>query len=100
MATKKQKYDIETPIGERIYTVPGDRGPDDMKIYTVFPRTPWAHSLYYIAVCLRLKGMVEDRNYPPPAAGKAKLMEFCRDAIFDRKMTIKDLCKKYEIALK
>lgn len=94
----KQYYTIETPYGERIFTTPGKNGPDDMKIFSSFPCQPWAHSLYYIAVCLRLKGMVEDRNYPPPQQGKGMLMSFCHDAIFSR-TPIKELCEKYNIDL-
>ena len=96
----KTDYTVKTPYGERIFTEPGKNGPDDMKIYTTFPKLPWPHSLYYIAVCLRLKGMVEDRNYPPPKhKGKAMLAEFCRDAIFATTVPIRDLCKKYKIDL-
>jgi hypothetical protein len=94
----KQDYKILTPYGEHIFTEPGKNGPDDMKIFTTFPKQPWPHSLYYIAVCLRLKGMVEDRNYPPPLKGKAMLMEFCRDAVFT-KTPIKEICQKYKIDL-
>jgi hypothetical protein len=94
----RQDYKIKTPYGEIVHTIPGKNGPLDMKIFTTFPKMPWPHSLYYIAVCLRLKAMVEDRNYPPPAAGRGKLMEFCHDCIFS-KMTIREICRKHQIEL-
>jgi len=99
--TKKQKYKIITPYDEKIHTEPGKNGVDDMKIFTVFPKMPWPHSLYYIGVCLRLKGMVEDRNYPPEKGlqGKGKLLAFCRDCIVDYKKTIKEICEKHQIDL-
>jgi len=92
----KQDYHIKTPKGEIVYTEPGDRGPHDMKIFTRFPKQPWKTTLYYIGVILRLKGAVENRNYPPPYQGAKMLFNFCRDCIFS-KMPIKDLCKKYKI---
>ena len=95
----KQDYRIETPNMEVIYTEPGKNGENDMKIFTRFPRIPWAHSLYYIGCCLRLKGMVEDRNYPPENGykGKRMLMNFCCECIENTKESIKDICKKYRI---
>jgi len=95
----KQNYEIITPYNEKIYTKPGKNGDNDMKIFTRFPKIPWAHSLYYIGVCLRLKGMVEDRNYPPAQgyAGKLKLFHFVKDCIFDRKLSIEAVCKKHQI---
>jgi len=98
----KQDFKILTPNNEEIYTVPGKNGPDDMKIYTKFPKTPWAHSLYYIGVCLRLKGMVEDRNYPPKNGlrGKNMLRDFCCECIENYNLTIADICKKYRIPMR
>lgn len=95
----KQDYDFTTPYGERIFTTPGNNGPDDMKIFTEFPSKPWLHSFYYIAVCLRLKAEVEDRNYPPPYAGRGKIMSFCRDVLFHKEMTIDEICKKHQVDL-
>lgn len=92
----KQEYRIITPNQEVIYTEPGDNGPKDMKIFTRFPRIPWMHSLYYIAVCLRLKGMVEDRNYAK-GRGKNMLIDFCEDAISDYSLSIAEICKKYDV---
>ena len=93
---KKQDYKIITPNKEIIFTEPGNNGPEDMKIFTRFPRTPWMHSLYYIGACLRLKGMVEDRNYPN-GRGKEMLVDFCRDSIKDYKSLLAEICKKYQI---
>lgn len=95
----KTDFQIKTPNGEVIYTEPGKNGPNDMKIFTRFPKIPWAHSLYYIGVCLRLKGLVEDRNYPPEKnfQGKGMLMSFCRECIFNTKTPISEICKKYKI---
>lgn len=93
---KKQDYDITTPNKEVIYTEPGKHGPADMKIFTSFPHMPWPHSLYYISVCLRLKGMVEDRNYPY-GRGKNMLIDFCKDSISNYDLTIAEICKKYDI---
>jgi len=92
----KQDYKIITPNSELVFTVPGKNGVDDMKILTEFPKSPWAHSLYYIGVCLRLKGMVEDRNYPN-AMGKFMLLDFCCDCITKRDVSILDICRKYKI---
>ena len=95
----KQNYLIKTPNNETIYTEPGKNGPNDMKIFTRFPKIPWAHSLYYIGVCLRLKGMVEDRNYPQEKGfrGSRMLLDFLKECIFDRKTPISEICKKYKI---
>jgi hypothetical protein len=93
---KNQNYRIITPNKEVIFTKPGKNGPDDMKIFTQFPKIPWPHSLYYIATCLRLKGIVEDRNYSF-GKGKQMLIEFCGDAISNYELTIAEICKKYKI---
>ena len=93
---KKQDFNILTPNNERVFTVPGKNGDLDMKILTEFPYTPWPHSLYYIGVCLRLKGMVEDRNYPN-GRGKFMLLDFCCDCITKKDVSIKDICSKYKI---
>ena len=83
MTNKKTDFKIETPNNEIITTQPGKNGPDDMKIFTTFPKMPWPHSLYYIAVCLRLKGLVEERNYPN-GYGRGMLASFCLEAIFTK----------------
>lgn len=93
----KQDYKLTTPSNETVYTVPGKKGEGDMKIFTHFPKLPWAHTLHYIGICLRLKGIVEDRDYPPPAKGKDILVDFCRDAITDYTRTISQICKDYQI---
>ena len=94
----KQDYDIVTPNNEKIYTEPGKNGPEDMKIFTRFPKIPWAHSLYYIGVCLRLKGLVEDRNYPRPKfKGRNILVEFCNECITRLDKSIKQICKDFNI---
>ena len=95
----KQDYDITTPTNERIFTEPGDRGPDDMKIYSVFPEMPWKHTLYYMGVCLRLKGLVEDRNYRVEDGfrGKSMLVDFCNDCITRYDLSIAEICKEYGI---
>lgn len=92
---EKQDWSITTPNNELVETVPGKNGEFDMKIFTSFPKMPWAHSLYYIATCLRLKGMVENRNYPN-GTGRGYLASFCLEAIFS-KVPISELCKKYKI---
>lgn len=97
--SERQHYNIVTPNGEKVFTEPGKNGPEDMKIFTMFPKMPWPHSLYYIAVCLRLKAKVEDRNYPPPAQGRGKLMDFCYDCIFS-KLSIREICEKHKIPIK
>ena len=100
--SKEQRYEITTPIGERIYTEPGTRGPDDMKIFTVFPRRIWAHSLCYIGHCLRLKAEVEDRNYPTAKGfqGRGKLAVFVHDCLYSQHLTVEDICKKHKIPFK
>jgi len=95
----KQDYEIKTPNNELIYTKPGKNGPNDMKIFTRFPKMPWPHSLYYIGVCLRLKGLVEDRNYPT-GRGKHMLLHFCQECILNHKLSILDICKKFKIPIK
>ena len=92
----EQNYKITTPKGEQIFTIPGNRGIDDMRIFTRFPKQPWATSLCYIGWVLRLKGMVEDRNYPN-GQGRGYLMEFICRCISYRKTTIEDLCREYKI---
>jgi len=94
---KKQNYHVETPQGEVVFTKPGNRGPNDMKIFTEFPYMPWPTSLYYIGVVLRLKGAVEDRNYPN-GRGRFMLKDFIGECI-ERKVPIVELCKKYKIPL-
>lgn len=100
--SKGQRYDITTPNGERIFTIPGKKGPDDMKILTVFPKMPWAHSLFYIGQCLRLKAEVEDRDYPPEKGfqGRGKLMTFIHDCIFKKDIPLEEICKKHKIPFK
>lgn len=95
----KQSYEITTPAGEMVRTIPGNRGQYDMKILSTFPRKDWPQTLYYVAVILRLKGMVEERNYPN-GDGPGKLMTFVHDAIFNRKLSIKQICEKHKIPLK
>lgn len=98
----KQVFKIITPNNEIVTTEPGKNGPMDMKIFTTFPKMPWPHSLYYIGVCLRLKGMVEERNYPPGEGkqGKAYLMNFIRECVFENNIPISEICKKYKIKIK
>lgn len=97
--SKEQRYEIITPYNEKIVTVPGKNGKDDMKILTTFPYMPWPHSLSYIGHCLRLKAEVEDRNYPPGNGfqGRGKLMTFIHECIFKKDMTIEEICKKHGI---
>jgi len=52
-----------TKNNERIFTKPGSKSENDFKIFTHFPKTPWPHSLEYIAACLQLKQEVEEINY-------------------------------------
>jgi hypothetical protein len=94
----KQKYRITTPNDEIVYTKPGKNGEYDMKIFTEFPYMPWPHSLYYIGVCLRLKSMVEDRNYPN-GRGKHMLLHFCQECILNKNKTIKEICEDFKIKL-
>ena len=94
----KQDFYIVSPYNEIIYTEPGKNGKNDMKVLTVFPRNHWPQSLYYIGVCLRLKGFVEDRNYPPPRyRGKRMLTAFCKDCIESWHLSISDICRRYNI---
>jgi len=99
MSELKQRYKLRTPTGEVVYTEPGKNGPGDMKIFTVFPRIPWMTTLHYMGIVLRLKGMVEDRNYPPNRGyeGAYKLLKFIRDCIVRRTTPIKELCAEYEM---
>jgi hypothetical protein len=94
----QQRYRIITPTQEKIWTVPGTRGPDDMRIYSEFPKQPWATTLYYIGCILRLKGFVEDRNYPN-GYGHAMLAAFFIECICHPEIPIKDLCSKYKIPI-
>lgn len=102
----KQNYNLWTPYGEHIFTEPGSNGPDDMKIYIEFPYQPWPITLYASGSLLRLKGMVEDRNYPPPNQGAGWLARFGIDCILKREIEMPDdldmplLCQKYKIPLK
>lgn len=95
----KQDYKIKSPNNEVVYTEPGKNGPDDMKIFTRFPKMPWPHSLWYIGACLRLKGLVEERNYPQPKGfrGRLMLIDFCRECIENLDVSITDICRKYRI---
>ena len=99
MSTPKKNYNITTKAGERVYTRPGTRGPNDMQIFTVFPKQPWKTTLAYMGVVLRLKGMVEDGNYPPANGydGAWKLLKFIRDCIMKRSVSIWELCSQYEM---
>jgi hypothetical protein len=94
-----QRFEITTPNAEKIYTIPGKNGPNDMKIFTQFPYMPWAHSLCYIGHCLRLKAEVEDRNYPPEKGfqGRGKLMTFIYDCVFNKGMSVEEICRKHGI---
>ncbi len=92
----KQNYNIKTPNGERVYTIPGKNGPADMKIFSEFPKQPWPTSLYYVGTLLRLKGWVEDRNYPE-GFGRVFLVGFIIECIANTSVSISDLCKKYKI---
>lgn len=102
MSNQEQRFKIVTPNNEIITTEPGKNGENDMKIFTKFPFMPWPHSLYYIGVCLRLKGMVEERNYPPGEGrqGKAYLMNFISECVFNNHIPISEICKKYKIKTK
>jgi len=37
----------KTPNNEEVFATPGNRGPNDMKIWSIFPNQPWPTSLYY-----------------------------------------------------
>jgi len=87
---------IETPAGEIITLSDGDRAEGDKRIYTQFPRQPWPTTLRYIASILRLKGMVEDNNYPN-GKGAGFLSAFINEAILRREVTMAELCRKYNI---
>lgn len=99
MSKRRQKYDFTTDAGERVYTKPGNRGPNDMQIFSIFPKLPWKTTLQYIGIILRLKGIVEDRNYPRDSGyqGAWKLLRFIKDCIVKRSISIHELCKQYEI---
>ena len=94
----EQNYKIITPAGEKIFTVPGNRGPQDMRIYSIFPTQPWATTLCYIGCVLRLKGIVEDRNYKT-GYGHGMLAAFIVECICHPEKSIKELCSKYKITL-
>ena len=93
-----QNFKIITPNQERIFTVPGNRGPNDMRIFSEFPKQPWATTLYYVGCILRLKGMVEDRNYPS-GFGHAMLAAFILECICHPEIKVIELCKRYKIPL-
>ena len=96
---QKQNYSVITPNGEKVFTMPGKNGERDMKIFSEFPKQPWPHSLFYIGLCLRLKGEIEDRNYPPKNGfkGREMLLEFCQDCLYRLDLNIFQICKKYKI---
>jgi hypothetical protein len=94
----KQDYKYITKNGEKVFTKPGENGPDDMVIYSEFPKQPWKHSLEYIGICLRLKSMVESRNYDKSRyAGEARLWKFCDMCIHNLSKTIKEICKELKV---
>ncbi len=94
----RQEYEHTTPNGEKVWTTPGENSKDDMKIWTEFPRMPWMTTLYYIGVVLRLKGRVEECNYPN-GYGWGMLLAFIAECILTDK-SIKNLCIKYKIPLR
>lgn len=77
----------------------GKKSEDDFKIYTRFPNQPWPHTLEYIGQCIRLKAEVEEINYPRSKGfqGKKFLHRFIQDCIWKTNMTIKEICKKFQI---
>lgn len=95
----KQDFKLQTRAGEKVYTQPGNRGPNDMQIFTVFPKSPWKTILEYIGIIARLKSMVENRNYPPSQGyeGAWKLLKFLRECILNHKITIRELCANFDM---
>jgi len=89
----------KTPNNEEVFATPGNRGPNDMKIWSIFPNQPWPTSLYYIGYVMRLKGMVEDRNYPN-GYGAGMLVSFLAECILNNQKTVLELCNKYKIPLR
>jgi len=95
----KQDYKLKTRAGETVYTQPGNRGPHDMQILTVFPNSPWKTTLEYIGIIARLKSMVENRNYPRSQGyeGAWKLLKFLRECILNHKVPIRELCANFDM---
>lgn len=98
----EQRFKIKTPYGEIIETIPGKNGPNDMLILSTFPSMPHAHSLCYIGHCVRIKGEVEERNYPVSDGyqGKGKLMAFLHACLYRPNSTIEQICIEHGIPLK
>jgi hypothetical protein len=97
----KVDFTLITPSGEKVITMQGDRGPYDMKIFSQFPSSrPWAHSMYYVGLLIRLKGEVEDRNYRDTGKGSGReyLWNYFRGCMFSD-TPIRLLCEKYKIKI-
>jgi len=86
-----------TAKGEKLYSEPGAKGPNDKRLYIGFNGTKWAHTLELIGAALRAKAHVEDTAYGKPyQLGKLMLLLFIADCILT-KTPIKELLKKYKI---
>jgi len=94
----RQNFNIISPHGEKIFTRPGNRGDHDMKIYVQFPESrPFPISLFCTGWIVRLKGLVEERNYPPPRDGAKKIQRYLKECLFERQTDIIDLCVRHKI---
>ena len=88
----------EFPDGSRIDLMQGRKHTDDRILLATFPKERFAYSLRWIATALRLKGYIEEINYPQSEGykGKTMLLDFLEDAIM-KDITIDDICKKYKL---
>jgi len=94
----KQDFYWETPNNERIRTIKGRLGEKDMIILVTLPKKDHAISMACWAYILRLKGLVEDRNYiwfPKKIyknpEGSKKLIRLAKNSIIQRDKDLIDI---------
>lgn len=103
----RDKYEAEPAVGEKyicedgteIYCTRGTKSGDDLIIKTRFPNRVQSHKLEYIGQCLRMKGEIEETNYPSGAGyrGKQYLSDFAIECIWRTDIPVLELCRKFKI---
>ena len=85
--------------GTKLLTKPGNKSKNDFIIFTKFPQPTHPHLLEYIGQALRLKGEVEDINYPIEHGyqGHKYLIRFIRECIENKEKTVKEICNEFRI---
>ena len=93
---KEKNYQLKFQCNDntRIQTDKGNNSENDFKIFIAPDYEPWAPTFESLGWWLRLKGFVEDINYPH-GKGKDFLFDYVYRSIYYRWISIPKLYKQY-----